>query len=561
MAARLKDAPEGSYTRRLFSDSGLLASKLREEADELAVTSNAADAAFEAADVIYFAMVKALREGASLADIERELERRSYKVQRRPGNAKPGYDASDGGSAWTGHSLRRIGPEEIPSPQARLFDAQVDGTAAQAIEDVRRDGEAGAAPLGREAWRAWSGESPSLSTGRVSRRRNAASTPRRSGCFRARANPHSGLRGRPSAPPSQTLDIPVPGGRAGHDFVPVARAGCYVPGGRYPLPSTALMTVTPAVAAGVPEVWCAGPKPTDVTLGRCGYCWSRGLPALRRRPTRSPPSRSGWSVPRCDVVVGPGGRYVASAKRQLFFGAVGTEAPAGPSELLVLADGTANPDIVAADLIAQAEHDTAAVPMLICASEAFAQAVETALAARLAAMPEPNRSTAAAALANGWALVAANETVACSCAERCAPEHLELSVADPSAAPRKFDRLARSSWARARPKYSGTTGPVLTTPCPPAGAARFASGLSVLNFLRARTWLQMDDPSALRRIRPPSRGSSDWRATPAPPRPAAGNRAGSRAGRRQPRRIHVGAAPPARPPLCPAAPLKKTAKR
>lgn len=102
IAARLKDAPEGSYTRRLFSDSGLLASKLREEADELAVTANAFDAAFEAADVVYFALVKALREGANLSDIEAELERRSRKVQRRPGNAKPGYDASDGGSAWTG---------------------------------------------------------------------------------------------------------------------------------------------------------------------------------------------------------------------------------------------------------------------------------------------------------------------------------------------------------------------------------------------------------------------------------------------------------------------------
>lgn len=102
VAARLREAPEGSYTRRLFSDSGLLASKLREEADELALASEAASAASEAADVIYFSLVKALREGASLADIEAELERRSYKVQRRPGNAKPGYDASDGGSAWTG---------------------------------------------------------------------------------------------------------------------------------------------------------------------------------------------------------------------------------------------------------------------------------------------------------------------------------------------------------------------------------------------------------------------------------------------------------------------------
>lgn len=102
IASRMKTAPEGSYTRRLFSDSSLLASKLREEADELAVTTSSPEAAFEAADVVYFALVKAMREGARLADIESELERRSFKVQRRPGNAKPGYDASDGGQVWTG---------------------------------------------------------------------------------------------------------------------------------------------------------------------------------------------------------------------------------------------------------------------------------------------------------------------------------------------------------------------------------------------------------------------------------------------------------------------------
>jgi phosphoribosyl-ATP pyrophosphohydrolase len=102
IAARLRTAPEGSYTRRLFTDSNLLASKLREEADELAVTATPAEAAFETADVIYFALVKALREGARLSDVEAELERRSYKVQRRPGNAKPGYEASDGGQTWTG---------------------------------------------------------------------------------------------------------------------------------------------------------------------------------------------------------------------------------------------------------------------------------------------------------------------------------------------------------------------------------------------------------------------------------------------------------------------------
>ncbi len=102
IAARMKSAPEGSYTRRLFSDSALLASKLREEADELAAANCAADAAFEAADVMYFALVKALKEGARLSDIEEELERRSFKVQRRPGNAKPGYGEAEGGTPWTG---------------------------------------------------------------------------------------------------------------------------------------------------------------------------------------------------------------------------------------------------------------------------------------------------------------------------------------------------------------------------------------------------------------------------------------------------------------------------
>jgi phosphoribosyl-ATP pyrophosphohydrolase len=102
IAERLKNAPEGSYTRRLFSDNALLGSKLREEADELAKAASPSEAAFEAADVVYFALVKALCEGASLADIEAELERRSLKVQRRPGNAKPGYESSDGGPLWTG---------------------------------------------------------------------------------------------------------------------------------------------------------------------------------------------------------------------------------------------------------------------------------------------------------------------------------------------------------------------------------------------------------------------------------------------------------------------------
>lgn len=102
IAARLRDAPEGSYTRRLTTDTSLLASKLKEEADELAAASSPAEAASEAADVLYFALVKALSEGAKLSDIEAELERRSFRVRRRPGDAKPAYIQNEGGPSWMG---------------------------------------------------------------------------------------------------------------------------------------------------------------------------------------------------------------------------------------------------------------------------------------------------------------------------------------------------------------------------------------------------------------------------------------------------------------------------
>lgn len=391
------------------------------------------------------------------------------------------------------YPLRRISPETLPSPQARLFSPEVDAIASQAIVDVRDQGEPGL--------RAWAEKLGELSPGeplladrgeleaaysRVDREVRALLRRAKSRIAAFAAAQRSSL---------SDMDIAVPGGRAGQVFVPIARAGCYVPGGRYPLPSTALMTVTPAVIAGVQDVWCAGPRPTDITMaaafiaGAAGFLRCGGAHAIAALAF-------GVAVPRCDVVVGPGGRYVASAKRQLF-GAVGTEAPAGPSELLIIADESANPDIVAADLIAQAEHDTAAIPMLICASERFAREVEKALGSRVQALPEPNRTTVKVSLGNGWALVTPDRQSACSCAERCAPEHLELFVADPD----YYASAIRSAGAlflgQGSAEVFGDYGAGPNHTLPTGGAARFASGLSVLHFLRARTWLRMDSPREL----------------------------------------------------------------
>jgi histidinol dehydrogenase len=208
----------------------------------------------------------------------------------------------------------------------------------------------------------------------------------------------------------------------------------------------------------------------------------------------------GAGVPPCDVVVGPGGRYVAAAKR-LLFGVVGTEAPAGPSELLVIAGEGASPEIAAADLLAQAEHDVAAVPVIVVFDEGFAgrfaMALDEALARRLAELPEPNKSIAAAALANGWMLMARDQAEAEAAAERFAPEHLELLVSDPRSWAARIRNAGAVFLGPGSAEVFGDYGAGPNHCLPTGGAARFAAGLSVLAFLRARTWLEMDDPAAL----------------------------------------------------------------
>ncbi len=276
------------------------------------------------------------------------------------------------------------------------------------------------------------------------------------------------------------------GGRHGHDFVPVARAGCYVPGGAYPLPSSALMTIVPAKVAGVDEVWAAGPKPSRETLAAAWLAGAHAIAALA----------FGVAVPKCDVIVGPGGKYVAAAKR-LLFGIVGTEAPAGPSELLVIADTSANPKIVAADLLAQAEHSPDAMPALIATDSRLADRVEAELNRQLEMLPEPNKSIARAALAHGFLCVEPNLARAVEGADRCAPEHLELAVAAPRTLSPRIKNAGALFLGTGSAEVFGDYGAGPNHTLPTGGASKFAAGLSVLHFLRARTWLEVADPDTL----------------------------------------------------------------
>jgi phosphoribosyl-ATP pyrophosphohydrolase/phosphoribosyl-AMP cyclohydrolase/histidinol dehydrogenase len=289
------------------------------------------------------------------------------------------------------------------------------------------------------------------------------------------------------------VDVEVTGGRAGHRWVPVASVGAYAPGGRYPLPSSVLMTVVPAWVAGVKTVWVASPRPNDVTLAAAAVAGADGLLAIGGTQAIAALA-FGVLSPACDLIVGPGNKYVTAAKKALF-GEVGIDGLAGPSEILVVADDRADPALVAADLLAQAEHDIDALPLLVTTSLRLANDVDHQIELQLADLP--TSSVARQALTNGFSLVVGSLDEAVSAAERMAPEHLALHVEQPG------DLLGMlTSYgsvflggrsAEAFADYGVGPNHVLPT----AGGARFQSGLSVMSFLKAPTWSRLDDPSEL----------------------------------------------------------------
>jgi phosphoribosyl-ATP pyrophosphohydrolase/phosphoribosyl-AMP cyclohydrolase/histidinol dehydrogenase len=202
-------------------------------------------------------------------------------------------------------------------------------------------------------------------------------------------------------------------------------------------------------------------------------------------------------VASCDVVVGPGNRYVTAAKQIVAGeGRVAIDMLAGPSELVVFADASASPAVIAADLLAQAEHDIDAVPVLVTLDPAHLEHVETELVRQMANLP--TRDVARAALANGGVVVAANVEEGIAACDALAPEHLELLLqAADAVAPRLNHYGALFIGARSA-EVLGDYGAGPNHVLPTAGAARSSGGLSVYTFLRVRTWLRVDDGVAAR---------------------------------------------------------------
>jgi histidinol dehydrogenase len=299
--------------------------------------------------------------------------------------------------------------------------------------------------------------------------------------------------------PKSWIDTQRPGALLGQMVHPVDTAGVYVPGGQggsTPLVSSVLMGALPAKIAGVAQVVMVTPPTADGTVNphllyaarkagvdavyKLGSAWA--IAAL---------AHGTESVPKADVIVGPGNIWVTLAKK-IVSGTVGIDMIAGPSEILVIADDTADPSYVAADLLSQAEHDVLASAILVTTSPALAEQVAAALDVQLARLPR--REIAAKALRDYSALLVVPDLdTAIQAANAIAPEHLELVVADPFA---QIGRLRHAGAIFVGPFTPEPVGDYVAGPnhvLPTAGTARFSSALSVEHFLKRTSLLHYDE--------------------------------------------------------------------
>ena len=309
---------------------------------------------------------------------------------------------------------------------------------------------------------------------------------------------------------------------AGQKTIPVETAGCYVPAGRFPLVSTVIMTVTPAIAAGVKNViMCTPPRvhPDDkIEAGKSGsgisgkafvggkpyadegimaaayICGVNHLYAVGGSQAIGAMAYGTASIPKVDVIVGPGNKFVASAKRAVY-GTVGIDMVAGPTEVLIIADKTAKPEWLAADLLAQAEHDVVAQSVLVTDSMELANKVSEQIENQLETLT--TKAIARQSIDTyGKIIVVEDLSQAVEIANKKAPEHLELAMEEGDLRNQFQNALCNYGSlfiGHASAEVFGDYAAGINHTLPTSGSARFTGGLSVRMFLKTVTSLRVDN--------------------------------------------------------------------
>ena len=386
--------------------------------------------------------------------------------------------------------LRRVAPSDVGRQSRPAVSARVLSRASEIVESVRSGGaeavRACAAQFGER------GPGEPLVLGRREMWAALESLDRGDREVLERAAQRIERFARAQLGAIKPVVVDIEGGRAGHTVEPVRAAGCYGPAGRYPLPSSVLMTAVTARVAGCERVCVASPGAQSLMLAAAAIAGADEFLAVGGAHAVAAMAFGIDGLEPCDVICGPGNAWVTGAK-QCVSGEVGIDMLAGPSELVVLADASADARTIAVDLLAQAEHDTEARAILVTTCASVASEVQRVLGEELASLP--TRDTAAAARANGFVCVAASIEEAIAVVDRIAPEHLEILFADAEAIAGRVRNAGGVFIGAASAEVVGDYGAGPNHTLPTGGTARFRAGLSVATFLRLRTWIQMDDPT------------------------------------------------------------------
>jgi phosphoribosyl-ATP pyrophosphohydrolase/phosphoribosyl-AMP cyclohydrolase/histidinol dehydrogenase len=478
LESRKASAPEGSYTARLFNDTKLLQAKIMEEANELCEATSKEDVAFEAADLLYFALTKCVAAGVSLTDVEQNLDAKSVKVKRRKGDAKGPWAAAAGLSNGTPASIAPT--TELPTKEevkeaASIPKAPSDsaGTIQSRIEMTRYDAATDSPQAIQEALQRPSQKSPEKIMNIVNpiikdiRENGDKALLSYTHKFEKATSLISPVLKAPfpaslmQLPPEtiEAIDISFENIRKFHaaqqeakplqvETMPgvvcsrfvraIERVGLYVPGGTAVLPSTAMMLGVPAMVAGCKKIVIASPPRADGSLtpeivyvaqkvGAESIVLAGGAQAVAAMAYGTE------SVSKVDKILGPGNQFVTAAKMVVSndtSAGVSIDMPAGPSEVLVIADETANPAFVASDLLSQAEHgvDSQVVCIAVNLSEQQLAAIEDELHRQAYALPRVD--IVRGAIEHSVTLKVKDIHEAMMLSNLYAPEHLILQVRD-----------------------------------------------------------------------------------------------------------------------------------
>ena len=289
------------------------------------------------------------------------------------------------------------------------------------------------------------------------------------------------------------------GSLLGQKVTPLDRVGLYVPGGKASYPSSVLMNAIPAKVAGVGELVMVVPTPggerNPLVLAAAALAGVDRVFCVGGAQAVGALAYGTQTIPKVDKIVGPGNAYVAAAKRRVF-GVVGIDMVAGPSEILVICDGRTDPDWVAMDLFSQAEHDELAQSILLCPDAAYIDRVVASIDKLLPTMPR--QAVIRASLENRGALIAVRDLdEACAIANRIAPEHLELSIADAEA---WVAKIRHAGAIFIGPYASESLGDYCAGPnhvLPTSGSARFSSPLGVYDFQKRSSLIRVSKAASL----------------------------------------------------------------